>query len=356
MMITQMRRSRAGLVVGAVVGLIFLSGCARKDGGAPLVWGTSAPPPQQTEEVKPVETTKQTTTGPRAVVVQRGDTLSEIAERHDISTREMIKANGLVAPYKLRIGQSLWVPEARYHTVMKGDTIYSLARGYNLTVSELSQKNDLNSRHTIKVGQKLLLPDDAGEWPSKGIQSDAPAIPTRVAKAEPKRAVSDPQQKPAPARYKSVSTPSTKPTNARLITASIPPTDKSVSGSSKFLWPAAGRVISGFGPKQNGLHNDGINIEVNKGDPVRAAQGGVVTYAGNEIRGYGNLLLIKHDDGYVTAYAHNHRLLVRRGDKVRQGELIAQAGSTGSVTSPQVHFEIRKGRDPQNPNNYLPGA
>ncbi|MCW8861524.1 MAG: M23 family metallopeptidase, partial [Rhodospirillales bacterium] len=118
-------------------------------------------------------------------------------------------------------------------------------------------------------------------------------------------------------------------------------------------WPVQGRVISGFGPKAKGLHNDGINIAAPRGTPVRAAEEGVVAYAGNELRGFGNLLLVRHADGWVTAYAHSEKLLVERGDKVSKGQVIARVGSSGTVSSPQLHFELRKGKQAVDPTRYL---
>ena len=120
-----------------------------------------------------------------------------------------------------------------------------------------------------------------------------------------------------------------------------------------FLWPANGKIISRFGSKPGGLHNDGINIEAPVGTSVVAAENGVVAYAGNELRGFGNLLLIRHADGWITAYAHNDKLLVKRGDSVKRGQVIARVGSTGNVSSPQLHFEIRKGTEPVDPLKYL---
>jgi murein DD-endopeptidase MepM/ murein hydrolase activator NlpD len=115
-------------------------------------------------------------------------------------------------------------------------------------------------------------------------------------------------------------------------------------------------VISGFGPKTSGQQNDGINIAVPEGTEVKAAEDGVVAYAGNELKGYGNLVLIRHANGYVSAYAHASELLVKRGDSIKRGQAIARAGQTGNVTSPQLHFEIRKGSTPVDPARYLGGA
>ena len=123
-----------------------------------------------------------------------------------------------------------------------------------------------------------------------------------------------------------------------------------------FRWPVRGRVIAGFGSKPNGTQNDGINLAVPEGTPIKAADDGVVAYAGNELKGYGNLVLISHANGFVSAYAHASELMVKRGDTIKRGQVIAHAGQTGNVTSPQLHFEIRKGSTPVDPTQYLGGA
>jgi murein DD-endopeptidase MepM/ murein hydrolase activator NlpD len=123
-----------------------------------------------------------------------------------------------------------------------------------------------------------------------------------------------------------------------------------------FRWPVRGRIIAGFGRQQNGAQNDGINLAVPAGTPIKAADDGIVAYAGNELKGYGNLVLVRHSNGYVSAYANASQLLVKRGETVKRGQVIARAGQTGSVTSPQLHFEIRKGSIPVDPTKYLNGA
>ena len=132
------------------------------------------------------------------------------------------------------------------------------------------------------------------------------------------------------------------------------PTDS--GGAPSFRWPARGRVISGSGAMTNGQQNDGINLALPEGTPVHAAEDGVVAYAGSELKGYGNLVLVRHSNGFVTAYAHASEIMVKRGDQVRRGQVIAKSGQTGNVTSPQLHFEIRKGSTPVDPTQYLPGA
>ena len=118
-------------------------------------------------------------------------------------------------------------------------------------------------------------------------------------------------------------------------------------------WPVKGKIISEYGAKPNGLKNEGINIAVPEGTGVRAAESGVVAYAGNELKGYGNLVLIRHEGGWVTAYAHAKELFVKRGDIVKRGDVIAKAGQTGSVSSPQLHFEVRKGATAMDPMKFL---
>jgi len=155
----------------------------------------------------------------------------------------------------------------------------------------------------------------------------------------------------------------TAPTQkVRVATQEPPTTETAASGGEpagampSFRWPVHGRVIAAFGPKTNGGQNDGINLAVPEGTPIKAADDGVVAYAGNELKGYGNLVLIRHANGFVSAYANAKELLVKRGDSIKRGQVIANAGQTGNVTSPQLHFEIRKGSTPVDPTKYLSGA
>jgi len=145
-------------------------------------------------------------------------------------------------------------------------------------------------------------------------------------------------------------------TTQKTITKSTPQKTKTVSTyrKSKFIWPVNGSVVSNFGVVGKGRRNDGINIKAAQGTNVKAADKGVVAYAGNELKGFGNLVLIKHADGYITAYAHNDKLYVKKGQTVLRGEKIATVGSTGSVNTPQLHFEVRAGKKAVNPRTYLP--
>ena len=151
-------------------------------------------------------------------------------------------------------------------------------------------------------------------------------------------------------RGRQFSTPATR-SLATGAGAAIPAPPPRAGG--KFLWPVRGRTIAGYGRKKDGLHNDGINIAAPRGAPVRAADNGVVAYLGNELRGFGNLILLKHAGGWVTAYAHNQDFLVKRGQTVTRGQPIARVGSSGNVATPQLHFEIRKGTRSVDPTRFL---
>jgi len=148
----------------------------------------------------------------------------------------------------------------------------------------------------------------------------------------------------------------------RIATTEDPPSENPVKAAEAtgalptFRWPVRGKVITGYGAKTNGKANDGINLAVPEGTPVKAAEDGVVAYSGNELKGYGNLILIRHANGYVTAYAHASELLVKRGETIKRGQVIAKSGQSGEVGSPQLHFEIRKGSSPVDPLQFLNGA
>jgi murein DD-endopeptidase MepM/ murein hydrolase activator NlpD len=137
------------------------------------------------------------------------------------------------------------------------------------------------------------------------------------------------------------------------IAVATPQAATQATSSTKLRWPANGKIIAGFGGRPDGTHNDGINLSVPLGTEVHSAENGVVAYAGSELKGYGNLVLVRHDNGWVTAYAHNDEMLVKRGDKVKRGQVIAKAGKTGTVDQPQVHFELRQGSKPVDPTPFM---
>ena len=212
-----------------------------------------------------------------------------------------------------------------------GETVYSISRRYGLTPNQLAAANNMASIELIQVGQQLVIPG-AGQPVNVAAQpAVTPVVQQQVAPPSPQ-----PQQVAVAA-----------PTNNNIAPASITGT--------QFIWPIDGarNIVSNFGVKPGGERNDGINLAAQVGTQVRASEGGIVIYAGNGIAGYGNLILIEHADNWVTAYAHTSQMLVGRDDVVQRGQVIALAGNTGSVSSPQLHFELRRGTTPVNPLDYL---
>ena len=326
---TGMRRAAALLV------LFVVAGCASQP--APEWWdgGPSRPASSNEGQVAPGGT----------YVVQRGDSVYRIARAQDVPIRSLIDSNNLQPPYDIYPGQRLLIPHGRYHIVQRGETVYSISRRYDVDMASLTQLNRIPPPYEIQVGEKLQIP-------GRGAQTQmASNVPTPQARpsATPQ---SDRETRTA------MTLPLKRPARTAVATSYTPrapkkPIPAPPAATGRFIWPVQGKVISSYGPKANGLHNDGINIAVPEGTPVHAAQSGVVAYAGNELKGYGNLLLIRHSNGWVTAYAHNSKLLVKRGDKVVRGQEISLAGKTGSVVTPQVHFEIRKGAKALNPTGLI---
>jgi murein DD-endopeptidase MepM/ murein hydrolase activator NlpD len=244
------------------------------------------------------------------------------------------------------------------HVVAPGETLYAIARKYKMPATELAKVNNLPPHTKLNIGDRINIPASraAARVHEQKVAAEPKALSAPKSKAEPKTAALPKTQPkgPAlasaqPAETVSVATPAAEP----------PPTTNSVragNNSLSFRWPAKGRIIAGFGPKTNGQTNDGINIALPEGTPIKAAEDGVVAYAGNELKGYGNLILVRHADGYVTAYAHAKELLVKRGDPIKRGQTIARSGQTGNVDAPQLHFEIRKGPSPIDPMPHLSGG
>lgn len=281
--------------------------------------------------------------GGRRLVVENGDTLYSLARRHDVAVHSMIEANELEPPYLLKIGQILVVPDYAEVVVQSGDTVYRIARCEGVRMTALLHLNEIKPPYLISPGQRLLLP-------SQVIEKDCPDPESRDGvPAEPlpdfEVASNAPADQFDPLEIASIEMPS-RVVRERDLT---PP---SRAGDS-FLWPVNGEVISDFGPKEGNRRNNGLNIAAAEGAPVRAAENGVVIYAGNELRGYGNLVLVQHDEGWTTAYAHNGAVLVGAGDQVSRGQTIALVGSSGNVSKPQSHFELRRNTEAVNPTSYL---
>jgi murein DD-endopeptidase MepM/ murein hydrolase activator NlpD len=343
-----------------------------------------APPPAQPK----LETTG--TVAPRSVaaahsaapagttiIVGTSDTLDILAKRYNVSSAAILQANGYKGPRALSPGQQLIIPHqtavaaapapalappvskpvaavvtapSSVHIVNHGDTLLSIAHRNHVSVAELAKANNLDTSAKLSLGMKLNVPG-AKTAAAAAAAPVVATVPAAVASPAGKMAAAGaPQQSVRMAQATgnveepaAAEAPAVKPSEA---TGALP----------TFRWPVRGKVITSYGAKTNGKSNDGINLAVPEGTPVKAAEDGVVAYSGNELKGYGNLVLVRHSNGYVTAYAHASELLVKRGDTIKRGQVIAKSGQSGEVGSPQLHFEIRKGSSPVDPLQFLNGA
>lgn len=255
--------------------------------------------------------------------VRNGDTLSAIASRCGVSYVELAAENALSAPYTISPGQTLRIPGPSTYTVQRGQNLYRIALAHGMGVEDLAALNGLRPPYTIYPGQELTVrgePRQVASFPSSGTGTASGRPALRVEEAPPRR----PSSPPPPA-----------------------------ADAPGFDWPLRGQVLSRYGPQPEGGRKDGWTIAARPGEPVRAAAPGEIVYAGNELQGYGELVLIRHSGNWVTAYAHNSRLLVNVGDQVAQGAQIAEAGATGNAGRVQLYFEIRRGVTPVDPASHL---
>lgn len=347
----------------------------------------------------PNENTKPLTQN--EVIVERGDTLYALAHRSNTTVAELARLNNLKDPYTLSVGQKLILRDIKVETpkiekpvpnviseekvkqikeekaknavvkeiikptstkrvelqeitVAKGDTLYSLSRKYKIPVNDLAVMNKLSAPFNLSIGQKLKVPK-------------LDNVQTKSAVVVKKSAEKKTDKKITPAKTTAKQTTTAKPKTEKQPDTKIKEKQKNKSAteskknstkiaarsSSKFSWPVRGKILSGYGPKNGGLVNDGINISAPLGTIVKAAENGVVAYAGNEVKGMGNLIIVQHSDGWMTVYAHLNSMDVKRGAKVSVGQAIGKIGKTGKVDKPQLHFEIRKGTKSYNPTQYL---
>ena len=340
--------------------------------------------PSYASPAHPIETTGSA--GPRSVAATRGagqgttiivgtsDTLETLAHRYNVKPAAILQANGYKGPRTLSPGQQLTIPfqtpstiaapaisappgkpvvaASSVHVVNPGDTLLSIAHRNHISLSELAKANHIDPSTKIKLGMKLTVPASKSA-------AIAPAEPQDIAAVQPAGGLTPPESKMAAVaagpqqsvRLAQATTKIDEPTAQAPVKAA-----ETTGGLPTFRWPVRGKVITSYGAKTNGKANDGINLAVPEGTPVKAAEDGVVAYSGNELKGYGNLVLVRHSNGYVTAYAHASELLVKRGDTIKRGQIIAKSGQSGEVGSPQLHFEIRKGSSPVDPLQFLNGA
>ncbi len=337
---------------------------------------TATVPPRSVAAAQPAGGTK--------IIVGTSDTLDVLAKRYRVTPQAILAANGYKGPRALSPGQQLIIPHpataaapvpatapvaaapaakpvaaatapSSTHFVNQGDTLASIARKNRISTAELARANGIDPSAKLKLGTRLTVP---------GAKTAAVAAPAAPVAAAPVAGTPQPvAAAPAPATKMAAAAPVQ---SARLAQATANVEEKPAETPAKaaeatgalptFRWPVRGKVVTSYGAKTNGKSNDGINLAVPEGTPVKAAEDGVVAYCGNELKGYGNLVLVRHSNGYVTAYAHASELLVKRGDVIKRGQVIAKSGQSGEVASPQLHFEIRKGSSPVDPLQFLNGA
>lgn len=272
------------------------------------------------------------------------------------------------APAAAPTGNLVAVPTDAYvHMVESGESLYTIARRYNVTAQAIIQANGFSAPDKIYVGQKLVIPGRADLLAKMGpkvaavqplapgegtLQAPAPAAkPTQVASLDTKVDSAPIAPKPLVATPVVAAPKAAAATQSSANAAAAPqsPAEPVSSGGDKFRWPVSGRVITDFANSKG----TGINIEAPEGTAVRAAENGQVIYAGSGVEGYGNLILIRHPNGFVSAYAHLKDMSVAKGTVVNRGDVIGSTGKTGSVSKPQLHFELRKGATPVDPMPLL---
>lgn len=355
-------------------------------GTAPANYGAPAPAPIA---AAPVAAGPAAAAGGGAITAQPGDTLYSLSRQYGVSVAAIAATNGLTQSSTLTIGQRLVIPSPNspaalgaaplgtvptpagapgatpvpsttpaaaraqqtggvaqapgQHVVQNGETLYSIATGYGISPNALMQANGMAQAELLRVGQALVIPG------ATRAPATATSAPVTVATPPPAAPAPSPQPTPPP-----VATPAAPAQEIAIATPTQPAAaPAATTNGTTFRWPIQGRIISDFGPKPGGERNDGINFAAPEGADIRAAEAGTVIYAGNEIPGYGNLILIRHADNFVTAYAHTSAMLVAKDQTVTRGQVIGRVGQTGSVTSPQLHFELRRGSTPINPMDYL---
>ena len=304
-----------------------------------------------------------TVAGPRQIhTVKSGDTLTAIARKFDMSVSELAEANKLDTDKPLKLGVKIKGPATtqKAYSVQTGDTLGEIAKRFNVSVKALAAENNLRATAALKKGQKIALPDgfrDRGpiRTTTTSVAASRPATPpaNTYARVDSSAAAAPTPSGPVPYTPSSGATrpsapvaaqPITPPPSSRtIIETAAAPTEAEIiaSGKGKFAWPLRGEILSSFGIKGTGQRNDGLNIRAPQGTPVLSSADGEIAYAGNQVPTFGNLVLVKHADGWVTAYAHLSSTSVKMRQQVKQGEQLGTVGATGGVNEPQLHFEMR---------------
>jgi len=349
------------------------------------------------------------TSGGTQVTMREGETIYNLSRRYGVPAKSIMEANGISDATAVRAGQRITIPTYSYsqgvgvsapdsnpavakasatvaapqtltaapsarpaaqtaslqkpaaparsaaiadggrYTVVSGDTLYGISLKTGASVDAIKRVNNM-SGDTVRLGQKLIIPGlsdekvtTASAKPLDPIRTSsvqtAPARKTEVKKAEVKE-YTPPKQ-------------ATETGAIRKIEAEVTAKAPDSTGVNTMRWPVQGRVINAFGSNDGGRPNDGIDISVPQGTPVKAAENGVVIYAGDGLKELGKTILVRHADGLVTVYGHVSKIDVKRGDDIKRGQQIASSGMSGAAKQPQLHFEVRKNSKPINPSGYL---
>ncbi len=318
-----------------------------------------------------------------AVIVQQGETLYSIAKKNGVPLRDLIDTNNLEPPYALKAGSAIKIPFPNYHESREGETLYSISRMYDMKVNDVIALNNLKFPYPIYPGDKIKIVKDKNKKSEKNPQLalDSKAKKENNIKPSEEKAKEIVEKKNSKEIEKYGFKPSEvralelakrndssrtaqniiNPSKNEIVETKLSinkPIDKDsikkiANKTNRFSWPVRGEVISKFGPKSAGLYNDGINIKAKDGQAVSSSEDGIVAYVGSELKGYGNLVIVKHSGGWISAYAHLKNSAVAIGQKISKGQKIGNVGNSGKVKFPQLYFGLRKGRDAVNPENYL---
>ena len=242
----------------------------------------------------------------RKIKIITGDTLKSISRKYSVSIRELIRHNNLKTPYILKPGKTLLIPKGKKYKIRKGDSLYKIAECSNISIEDIRQRNKYIQEKKLKIGNIIKIPYFAEVDKCK-----------KVANLKKQK------------------------------------NKKNVQTKKIFRWPVDGKVIATYGVKTSGRRNDGINIRAPYGSPVRASRDGKVIYRGNELPAWGNLILVKHNNGWTTAYAHLDKFFVKLGSELKTGDILGSVGKTGNVFEYQLHFQVRKKSKPLDPLKYL---
>lgn len=377
---------------------------------APDTMTTATTPVATTPVMQPATTSANrprgwSTEGAPRVTVQPNETLFSISQRYSVPVEQIMQANGITDASQIRSGQQIVIPGysrggtvasaapaqpaasatqqtaaaspavdqrlaerslneqasalgapsagGSSYTVKAGDTLSKISRETGVSVAALRQANNITGDN-IRLGQTLNLGGTASPQPATTAVAQAPAQQPRVDPQQTAAVTAQPQQPAAP--QQSYTPPAASEPAARIDEAvgnDVAAIAPEATGIGKLRWPVRGQVVTGFGAQDGSVRNDGIDISVPEGSEIKAAENGVVIYAGSGLKEYGNTVLVRHDSGLVTVYGHASELKVNRGDNVTRGQVIAASGMTGTASQPKVHFEVRENATPVDPTRFL---